>query len=144
MTITVLTALVMLLSAAAIGTMVYFGAGVAPVLFKTLDEEKAGKLIRALFPVYYMVLAGLTGLAGALAMGVDPTSGFIMLMVAFTLVFARQVMMPRINDLRDKAKTGSVMAQQAFDRAHSWSVRLNMIQLAALVLAFGVFALRAL
>ncbi|MEM6615869.1 MAG: DUF4149 domain-containing protein [Pseudomonadota bacterium] len=129
-------------SAMTIGAMLFFGAATAPVIFKVLGEEKAGPVVRAIFPRYYLVLGILSVLAAAAAFVVDPGVGFILGIVGLAFFFSRQVIMPKINALRDEAKTGSISAQSTFDKLHSWSVRLNYIQLIILVACFWVLVLK--
>ena len=50
--------------------------------------------------------------------------------------------MPRINALRDEAKSGSTVAAQRFGRLHKWSVWLNMVQIAILIAVFWTLAVR--
>ncbi|MEM1287977.1 MAG: DUF4149 domain-containing protein [Pseudomonadota bacterium] len=128
-------------TALTIGAMAYFGAGVAPVVFRVLDEKKAGTVVRAMFPVYYIVLFVLSALAAASAFAINPTAGLVLAVVAGGFVFARQVMMPRINQLRDQMNQGSQAAKGSFDMMHAWSVRMNMIQLIILFIVFWFIAL---
>ena len=133
---------VLFLTAIALGTMLFFAAVVAPITFKVLSAEDAGKHTRAIFPAYYLVLAGLSGVAGANAFFIDSGIGFTLIVVAAGFVFAREVMMPRINALRDEAKSGSAVAAQRFGRLHKWSVWLNMVQIAILIVVFWTLAVR--
>ena len=36
-----------------IGSIIFFSFIVAPIIFKTLDREKAGEVVRKIFPLYY-------------------------------------------------------------------------------------------
>lgn len=126
-----------------VGAMGFFGAGVAPVVFRVLGEEKAGPVIRGIFPRYYLVLAVTTGLAAATGFLINVAAGLVLLVIAGGFLFARQVMMPRINALRDEIKRGSTAAKGPFDMMHAWSVRMNMLQLIVLVLVFWFLALSA-
>ncbi|MZH42488.1 MAG: DUF4149 domain-containing protein, partial [Nitrospinae bacterium] len=38
-----------------IGSIIFFSFFVAPVVFKTLEREKAGEIVGIIFPRYYMV-----------------------------------------------------------------------------------------
>ncbi|MEM6712843.1 MAG: DUF4149 domain-containing protein [Pseudomonadota bacterium] len=128
-------------TALTVGAMAYFGAGVAPVVFRTLGEEKAGPVVRAMFPVYYLVLGITTLLAAIPAFLVNVAAGIVLIVVAGGFAFARQIMMPRINALRDEMNRGSTVATSAFDALHSWSVRMNMLQLIILLIVFWFLAL---
>ena len=38
-----------------VGSIIFFSFFVAPVVFKTLEREKAGELVGIIFPRYYMI-----------------------------------------------------------------------------------------
>lgn len=128
------------LSAMAIGVMVFFAAGVAPAVHKVLDKEKASAVMRAVFPIYYLVLAALCALAAVAAIPVNPVAFIVLAVIAGGFVFARQIILPRINALRQEVARGSVAARGPFDMMHAWSTRMNMLQLGVLVLVFWFLA----
>jgi hypothetical protein len=128
------------LSAMAIGVIVFFAAGVAPVVHKVLDKEKASAVMRAVFPIYYLVLAALCALAAVAAIPVNPVAFIVLAVIAGGFVFARQIILPRINALRQEVARGSVAARGPFDMMHAWSTRMNMLQLGVLVLVFWFLA----
>lgn len=120
-----------------LGGMAFFAALVAPVVFRVLPAEPAGRFIRALFPRYYLwVLATAAAAAVALFPLSKPDAG-IMAAVAGMAFWLRQSLMPRINALSDLAKAGDAEAQRGFDRAHRLSVIANLLQMLA---AAGVLA----
>ncbi len=84
-----------------LGAMVFFAAVVAPTVFGTLEPLEAGKIIRRVFPKYY--LFGLICLSIAVLVSlVTPnwvTIAFSVLL-AITL-YARQILMPKVNSARD-------------------------------------------
>jgi hypothetical protein len=135
-------------AALALGAMLFFGAVVAPTVFRVLPAEQGGAFLRRLFPTYYIVLAGVTGLAAALALAAPLTGGAdpagwtrlwllpaILALCCAGFVFARQWLTPRINASRDAALAGDGAASARFDRLHKASVRLNGAQAAALLVA---------
>lgn len=130
-----------LLAASAFGAMLFFGAVIAPLVFTRLPEETAGPFIRQVFPVYYAVLGGVTGLAGVLALLGSGGAAMALLLVAVGFGFARQVLMPRINDLRDRELDGEERAGRLFSILHRSSVALNAVQMVVLLLVV-VSALR--
>ena len=131
------------LTGLALGLMGFFAAAVAPTAFRVLGEDTARPYIRAIFPIYYLILAGLTGLATIPGVLLSPAVGLVTLVVAIGFLFARQVIVPRANALRDEAiRTGSTVAEENFQRVHGWSVRLNMLQLLVLLILFWAVALR--
>lgn len=130
-----------LLAASAFGAMLFFGAVVAPLVFTRLPEETAGPFIRQVFPVYYAVLGAVTGLAGLLALPEAGGGAIALLLVSVGFGFARQVLMPRINDLRDRELNGEEKAGRLFSLLHRSSVVLNATQMVVLLVVV-VTALR--
>ena len=43
------------LIAISLGTMLFFSFVIAPVIFKILDANNAGKFVRKIFPHYYLI-----------------------------------------------------------------------------------------
>jgi len=119
----ILTSLALLLSATLLGGMVFFSFGFAPVLFAQLDMAQVRPLLRGTFPHYYLVVIALAGVAAAVAWLVSPTASLILLAIALSTIYARQVLMHQINaatDREDKA---------AFGRLHGLSVMIQLIQI---------------
>ncbi len=129
-----LTMLASLLVALALGGMVFFAAVYAPVIFRTLAPEPAGRLLRALFPVYYKVNAGLTG-AAALSLALRP-EGWLLAAICALFLVSMVLLMPRINQARDLWLQGDQGARRRFNRLHRASVAINVVQMVVLV---GVF-----
>ncbi|MEM8877984.1 MAG: DUF4149 domain-containing protein [Pseudomonadota bacterium] len=124
-----LPSLSLVLGAASAAIIVFFGAGIAPVIFGRLSEADAGRVVRAVFPRYYLILGVLTAgaaLAASLAM---PFVAIFYAACAIGFVFARQVLMPRINTHRDAMLAGDASAGALFESLHKRSVQLNMVQL---------------
>jgi uncharacterized membrane protein len=135
--VTALALIALFAVALLLGGMAFFAALVAPVVFRVLPAEPAGRFIRALFPRYYVwVLATSAAAAVALFPLSKPDAG-IMAAVAGMAFWLRQSLMPRINGLSDLAKAGDAEAQRGFDRAHRLSVAANLLQMLA---AAGVLA----
>jgi hypothetical protein len=135
--VTILAALALFATALLFGGMAFFAALVAPMIFRTLPAETAGRFVRAVFPPYYLwVLATSAAAAVSLFPLSKPDAG-LMAAVAGLAFWLRQVLMPRINALSDAAKAGDAAAGRAFDRAHKLSVIANLLQLvvAGVVLA---------
>lgn len=126
-----------LLVAVVLGSMVFFSFVMAPLIFIKLPAETSGPFIRQVFPVYYLALAILCGLAGALLLSSDRLAGVSMLAVSLAFVLARQALMPAINRLRDAQLRGEPGAEKnAFGLLHRASVVLNYIQLVVVVVVF--------
>ena len=112
------------------GSMAFFSGVVAPVTFTTLDEENAGRFVRGLFPWYYLVIAGLAILAMAALASIRPLEAAVMALIALGAYVSRQLLMPRINDHRDRMLGGDAEAERSFARLHRLSVWINTAQLA--------------
>jgi hypothetical protein len=115
------------------GSMVFFGAVVAPLVFRVLPADAAGAFLRAFFPVYYIWGMALACVAAIVAVFVDWPSAALCIAVAVLFVFVRQVLVPRINQARDASLAGDADAGRRFERMHRLSVAINMLQLVALL-----------
>lgn len=136
----ILLTLAIVMMALSLGAMLFFGAGVAPAVFKTLPEADAGRLIRVIFPRYYAFNGVVVAIAAALAMGVNKGVGVLLLIVAAGFFAAKHVLMPRINALRDLEAAGDKAAGIRFRLMHRLSVQLNLAQVMALIIAIGWIA----
>ena len=87
--------------AATLGAMVFFAVGIAPTVFQALPADEAGRFLRRLFPRYYLALIIGSGLAGLLWMTSQPIASGVCLLIAFSTLWVRQRLVPRINSLRD-------------------------------------------
>jgi hypothetical protein len=123
------------------GSMVFFSGIIAPLIFTKLDEATAGRFVRSIFPWYYLVIAGLSLLATASLFAIHTLEAAIMAIIALGPVFARQFLMPRINDYRDRMVEGDKKAEKAFAGLHRFSVGINGVQLIG---AFTVLVLMGL
>ena len=119
--------------AATLGAMIFFAAGIAPTVFQALPADEAGIFLRRLFPRYYLALILGSGLAGLLWVSSQPIASGVCLLIAFSTLWIRQRLVPRINRLRDAELAGDVSAGHGFARLHRLSVGINMILLLALV-----------
>lgn len=127
---------VFFLTASVAGAMVFFGAVVAPTVFKTLEEAEAGRVVRALFPRYYTGFGIVTLAAAALASAVPmPWIAFLLSLVAISFGFARVWLMPAINAARDGED------DDRFQSLHRMSVFMNAGQLVALAVIAVLLAL---
>lgn len=114
------------------GAMIVFSFVMAPLIFTKLPDETAGNFIRQVFPMYYLVLGAVTLVAalslivGGVSIGAEP---WILIVVAVGFAAARQVLMPRINRLRDQVKAGDGSVEASFERLHRLSVAINSVQI---------------
>lgn len=125
------------------GGMTFFSVVVAPLVFTKLPLNVAGAFIRQVFPWYYLTMGAtiLTALI-ALIFGAEVGVTWKVALVTFVLVgfiFARQVLMPLINQARDAEVAGESGAARRFKRLHQMSVVINGFQwLAVLAVLIGV------
>ena len=112
-----------------LGMMFFFSFILAPMIFKILDEENAGKFVRKIFPYYYFV--NLVFLSSVILLFFYISKINLDLYVAISLVisfvFAQFFLMPLINKLKDNNENNK------FKYAHGLSVLLNFIQMIGLV-----------
>ncbi|MBV8191184.1 MAG: DUF4149 domain-containing protein [Alphaproteobacteria bacterium] len=123
--------LALLATATLFGGMVLFSFGVAPLVFRSFPTEEAGRVIRLAFPWYYLFVVACSALAAVLLLAVgDTRSAALMAIVVLVGLFARQVLMPRIDSAREGRASGDAAAARHFGRLHGFSMLLNFAQLA--------------
>lgn len=114
--------------------MVFFAAVVAPTVFRSLDGGNAGAFLRTLFPRYYLwgMVLSLANLLVCLLH--SPKGAVLMALVLAGFAYARQMLIPAINDARDKwLETDSPGDKARFNALHRRSVIINVAQMAMLV-----------
>jgi uncharacterized membrane protein len=140
--VTALLALIALFALALLlGGMLFFAVLVAPVVFRALPPEPAGRFLRTLFPRYYLWVLACSAAAAVALFPLSKADAGIMAVVAGLGFWLRQVLMPRINALSDAAKAGDAAAQRGFDRAHRLSVAANLLQMGAAAAVLAAFVL---
>jgi hypothetical protein len=136
-----LAALALFCTALLVGGMAFFAAIVAPLIFRVLPAETAARFVRALFPPYYIWVLG-TASAGAVALfPLSKLDSGLLACVAALAFWLRQVLMPRLNALRDAELAGDPAAGRAFARGHRLSVIANLLQMLVGCLVLTGFAL---
>lgn len=120
-----------------LGTILFFSFVAAPKTFAVLERARAGEVVNAVFPIYYLVGAasGAVAFLAGIARGVTTDSFGIYLLVYFVCVltgvgiavFSRLYLVPRIRDTED--------GTDGFEKYHGASVKLNSVMLAAVVAA---------
>ena len=123
--------LALLLVSTLFGGMTLYSFGFAPLVFRAMPAEAAGRFLRSAFPFYYLFIIVTAGAAGAALALRDLPSAGLMIAIGLVAVYARQGLMPQINAARDRQLNGDVAAKARFGRLHGLSVGLNMIQLLA-------------
>ncbi len=116
-----------------VGSIFFFSFFVAPVVFKTLEREKAGELVGIIFPRYYMIgyVCGVLVLVTLLLTGPETIGlkwcawGIMMLGTASAGLGVN----PRAKTLKEKLKDASETEkpdlEARFKTLHSLSVKLN-------------------
>ena len=112
--------LAILLAGASLGIIVFQSAVLAPLVFSQLKGGSSGPFLRALFPRFFLILAGLN-LATALSSYFgDFSRGAILGCIALVLASVAYVLIPGTNRARDEGRTA------AFKRLHLASVLLTV------------------
>lgn len=123
------------LSVALLSIMIFYSFGIAINVHRTLDKENAGKLLRKLFPIYFLwglfisILAEIIFLLNA-----KQEQAFIMALIAIGYLYSRQILVPKINKSRDLANEGDEKSKKDFNSLHFQSVTINLIQMLLLVI----------
>ncbi len=134
--VSLLAVLALVLSAVLLGSMVFFSAVVAPLIFTRLEIDVAGKLVRAIFPWYYLLIMVCAGASGLSLLAALPLNAMLLLGVAASATYCRQFLMPQINAFRDRDLEGDKQARQVFSRLHRRSEIINVMQVLAVLAVF--------
>ena len=115
--------------AISLGMMIFFSFVLAPMIFKILDAENAGKFVRKIFPYYYFVNIIFLSIAVILFIIISSlgSSFYITLSLAISFIFAQFILMPIINKFKDNNE------EKKFKYAHGTSVLINFIQMIGLI-----------
>ena len=119
--------------ASLLGGMLFFPAVVAPLVFRTLETDDAGRFLRALFPRYYVYMIVTAVIAALAAIPVSVGAAATLGAVAVTTLLVRQLLVPRLNAWRDAELTGDAEAGRRFATGHRLSVFINLLQLVAVI-----------
>ena len=124
------TQLSILLSSIVLGIMLFFSFVIAPITFKSLNEDNARVFIRKIFPYYYNVNLTLCFIATLFFIFVETYSLNVYLILSTTILFGISsfVLMPLINKFRDNQQ------DRKFKYLHMTSVIINFIQIIFLIL----------
>ena len=123
------------LSVALLSIMIFYSFGIAINVHRTLDKENAGKLLRKLFPIYFLwglfisILAEIIFLLNA-----KQEQAFIMALIVIGFLYSRQILVPKINKSRDLANEGDEKSKKDFNSLHFQSVAINLIQMLLLTI----------
>ena len=117
------------LVAICLGIMIFFSFILAPMIFKILDPENAGKFVRKIFPYYYFVNLVFLSIVVILILLNSKINFefYIIVSLVISFIFAQFILMPFINKLRDNNE------ENKFKYAHGFSVAINFLQMIGLV-----------
>ena len=117
------------LIAISLGTMLFFSFVIAPVIFKILDANNAGKFVRKIFPHYYLINLIILSIAVLLLFYISSINldFYITLVIAILFAFSLFVLMPLINKFKDSKE------EKKFKYSHALSVIINFIQIIGLI-----------
>ena len=112
-----------------LGMMIFFSFILAPLIFKILDQENAGKFVRKIFPYYYFINLVFLSFAAIFFLLISEVNFefYIITILIISFLFAQFVLMPLINKLKDNNK------ETKFKFAHGISVIINFFQIIGLV-----------
>ena len=113
-----------------LGFMIFFPTVVAPTIFKILDDKNSGIFLRSFFPKYYLfgIISGSFGLIISMYLR-DLISVLTLILIITGFIFSRQVLMPSINQARDKINNKNLIYKVKFERLHMISVIINFLQI---------------
>jgi len=136
-----MTALALTLTAAILGAMSFFAFVVAPAAGRSGSSQAVLSLSRAVFPRAFDLFALLSAGAALLsAMGGAILGASVLIIAACAFLWAGWSITPTLENARDSARAGNVLALKAFRKARSQAVRANAVQYIALLMACGFLA----
>lgn len=108
-----------------VGIIVLQTMVLAPTLFRTIELEHAGKLLRAMFPKFFLILAalGVVTLACSFASGSGSIAQVVLGAVTILLPLVCWLLVPATNRATDTGDEGT------FKRLHTISVLLTVLVL---------------
>ncbi|WP_299041331.1 DUF4149 domain-containing protein [uncultured Tateyamaria sp.] len=113
----------LLLAALLFGGMTLFSFGFAAVLFAVYGPDQARRGIRGAFPHYYMWVIATSALAGAVAFVTSSLAAWLLIGIALSTAYARQMLMLQINAATDADDSGR------FKMLHGISMGIQLIQI---------------
>ena len=126
------------LTVALLSIMIFYSFGIAFNVHKTLDKENAGKLLRKLFPLYFLWGIIISILIEIIFIYQSTYfKALLMAIIAIGFLYSRQVLVPLLNKNRDLVNEGNKEAKKVFGSLHLRSVSINLIQMILLVIVLA-------
>ena len=118
-----------ILPSVVLGIMLFFSFAVAPVIFKVLEENDARKFVRTIFPYYYLINLIFILLICIFLFYKSFISFdfYLLLIVAIMFGISLFILMPMINNARDRGE------EKKFKFLHAFSVIINFLQIIILI-----------
>ena len=118
------------LSTIILGTMLFFSFVVAPITFRSLNEENARMFIRKIFPYYYNVNLAISSfvLIFFIFLKIFSLDFYLILSVVVLFAVSNFILMPLINKYRDGNQ------DKRFKQLHFISVLINFVQMILLLI----------
>ena len=122
-------------SIATLSVMIFYSAIIAVNVHKTLDKDNAGKLLRVLFPSYFLTTAILSLIALIFSIIEKSFINTILLfLILLGSIVSRQYLVPKINAERDLQISGNISSKKNFAKLHTLSVSINLLQIIILII----------
>ena len=102
------------------GGMMLFAAGFGPIVLKNLEGNVARLFIRNTFPHFYLFVLVSSFLAAVTVFVFAPFASLALLVIFFSTLPARQILMPAINAAADKGD------RKKFKLLHALSVAITL------------------
>ena len=130
-----MTQLAYILTSGAFFIMLYFSISIARFVHSTLGPENAGKLLRVLFPKYFLWGLFLSIFSTLIFYYSNKIfESVTLLIVALLAGISRFILVPKINKNRDLMIQGEATSKKAFSSLHTLSVMINFFQMILLLM----------
>ena len=125
----------LIFSVATLSIMLFYSIVIAANVHKTLDKDNAGKLLRVLFPSYFLTTAILSLIALIFSIIEKSFINTILLfLILLGSIVSRQYLVPKINAERDLQISGNISSKKNFAKLHTLSVSINLLQIIILII----------
>ncbi len=130
-----MTQLAYILTSGAFFIMLYFSISIARFVHSTLGPENAGKLLRVLFPKYFLWGLFLSIFSTLIFYFSNKIfESVTLLIVALLAGISRFILVPKINKNRDLMIQGEATSKKSFSSLHTLSVMINFFQMILLLM----------
>ena len=102
------------------GGMLLFSVGFGPLVLKNLEGDVARLFIRNTFPHFYLFVLASSFLAAVTVFTTAPVASVALLVILFTTLPARQILLPAINIASDEGD------RRKFKFLHALSVAITL------------------